>query len=99
MTCAAPDQGGDLPAGTDLGTATVLNGRVRHGDEPVAGAFVRLLDADGEFTAEVVASAAGEFRFFVAPGTLTVRVLSRAGDGRSVINAEGPGRHQVDVTV
>ena len=48
---------------------------VRDG-EPVAAAYVRLLDATGEFTAEVVSSATGVFRFFAAPGTWTVRALA-----------------------
>ena len=49
--------------------------------EAVAGAYVRLLDSTGEFTAEVVTSPAGQFRFFAAPGTWTLRALSRHGNG------------------
>ena len=49
----------------------------------MAGAFVRLLDATGEFTAEVVTSPAGDFRFYAAPGSWTVRALSRAGNGQA----------------
>ena len=46
---------------------------------PSVGAFVRLLDGSDEFTAEVVASATGDFRFFAAPGTWTfVRCRSSA---------------------
>ena len=70
--CGAPDQSVALPAGTDLTKETVLAGRVLSGGSPVGGAFVRLLDGTGEFTAEVVASASGDFRFFAAPGTWTV---------------------------
>jgi hypothetical protein len=44
--------------------------------EPVSPAYVRLLDASGEFTAEVPTSPSGEFRFFAAPGAWTVRVLA-----------------------
>ena len=54
--CAAPDQSVALPAGTDLTKETVLAGRVLADGSPVGGAFVRLLDGTGEFTAEVVAS-------------------------------------------
>ena len=57
----------------------------------MGGAFVRLLDGTGEFTAEVVASAGGEFRFFAAPGTWTVRALSRSGNGEAELTAGGPG--------
>jgi hypothetical protein len=97
--CGAPDQSIALPAGTDLSKQTVLAGRVLAGGEPVAGAFVRLLDGTGEFTAEVVASASGDFRFFAAPGTWTLRALSRAGNGQTVLQAEGPGLHQAEVAV
>lgn len=97
--CAAPDQGVTLPAGTDLSKETVLTGRVLAGGEPVGGAFVRLLDGSGEFTAEVVSSASGDFRFFAAPGTWTLRALSRSGNGQTVLQAEGPGLHRTEVAV
>ena len=97
--CGAPDQAVALPPGTDLSKETVLAGRVVAGGQPVGGAFVRLLDATGEFTAEVVSSASGDFRFFAAPGTWTVRALSRSGNGQTVLNADGPGLHQAEVAV
>ena len=66
-----------MPAGVDLEKETVITGRVVDGSgQTVGGAFVRLLDASDEFTAEVVASATGDFRFFAAPGTWTLRALS-----------------------
>ncbi len=86
--CGAPDQSAPLPAGVDLAKETVISGTVKSGDEPVAGAYVRLLDASGEFAAEVVASPDGQFRFFAAPGTWTVRALSRLGNGESVVAVE-----------
>ncbi|MBW0119272.1 DUF1416 domain-containing protein [Pseudonocardia abyssalis] len=97
--CGAPDQAVSLPAGTDLTKETVLAGRVVAGGEPVGGAFVRLLDGTGEFTAEVVASASGDFRFFAAPGTWTLRALSRSGNGEAVLTADAPGLHQTQVAV
>lgn len=97
--CGAPDQGADLPASTNLEKETVLTGRVVAGGEPVAGAFVRLLDRTGEFTAEVVASENGDFRFFAAPGTWTLRALSRAGNGQATLVADGPGLHRAEVSV
>ncbi|MFC4948504.1 DUF1416 domain-containing protein [Pseudonocardia sp. GCM10023141] len=97
--CAAPDQSIALPAGTDLTKETVLTGRVVAGGEPVGGAFVRLLDGTGEFTAEVVASASGDFRFFAAPGTWTLRALSRSGNGQAVLQVDGPGLHKAEVAV
>jgi hypothetical protein len=97
--CGAPDQAVALPLGTDLSKETVLVGRVVADGQPVGGAFVRLLDGTGEFTAEVVSSASGDFRFFAAPGTWTVRALSRSGNGQAVLNADGPGLHQAEVAV
>ena len=66
--CGAPDQSTPLPAGVDLEKETVISGVVRAGDEPVGGAYVRLLDSSGEFTAEVVTSPAGQFRAPTPPG-------------------------------
>jgi hypothetical protein len=54
--CAAPTQGQAIPAGVDVEKETVITGRVLSADgQPVGGAFVRLLDGNGDFTAEVVA--------------------------------------------
>ncbi|HEU5108346.1 MAG TPA: DUF1416 domain-containing protein, partial [Micromonosporaceae bacterium] len=66
MSCGAPEQTTALPAGVDIEKETVVSGQVLAGGAPVAGAFVRLLDATGEFTAEVVTSAEGAFRFYAA---------------------------------
>ena len=65
----------------------------------MAGAYVRLLDGTGEFTAEVVTSATGDFRFFAAPGNWTVRALSRSGNGDVTISPDSAGVYAVDVTV
>lgn len=97
--CGAPDQGSVLPGNVDVGREIVLNGTVTAGGAPVAGAFVRLLDAGGEFTAEVVSSADGVFRFYAAPGEWTVRALHRTGNGEAKVTADGPGLHPVAVTV
>jgi hypothetical protein len=85
--CGAPKQGGAL-AGIDLSTQTVIQGQVWHDGAPVAGAYVRLLDGTDEFTAEVVTSPEGEFRFFAAPGTWKVRSLAPVGKGERVLDAE-----------
>ncbi len=96
--CAAPEQSLDLPAGTDTVTQAVIQGRILAGAEPVPGAHVRLLDATGEFTAEVVASPEGSFRFYAGPGTWTVRALSRSGNGQADV-ATRYGVYSVDVLV
>jgi hypothetical protein len=89
LGCGAPEQGAPLPASVDLEKETVITGIVRvDGGDPVGGAYVRLLDATGEFTAEVVTSPAGQFRFFAAPGRWTLRALSRVGNGDAEITAE-----------
>lgn len=97
--CGAPEQTAQLPAGVDLGKEIVLGGKVTVDGSPVGGAFVRLLDASGEFTAEVVSSPEGDFRFFAAPGRWTVRALHRSGNGEARVTADGPGLHPVAVTV
>lgn len=99
-TCTAPEQRRPLPAGVDLARETVITGRVvDDAGEAVGGAFVRLLDSSQEFTAEVVASASGDFRFFAAPGTWTVRALSTAGNGDVTLAPTGAGLHEVDIKV
>ncbi|GIF24164.1 hypothetical protein BJ973_007646 [Actinoplanes tereljensis] len=85
--CAAPDQSAPLPASVDLEKETVITGFVNNADgEAVGGAYVRLLDSSGEFTAEVVTSPEGVFRFFAAPGSWTLRALSRAGNGELTVD-------------
>jgi hypothetical protein len=78
--------GGLSVEGIDVTKEAVVQGIVLRGGEPVGGAYVRLLDASGEFTAEVPTSATGHFRFFAAPGSWTLRVLA-------------PGASTVDRTV
>ena len=86
--CGAPDQAVPVPAGVDVEKETVITGVVQAAGAPVPGAYVRLLDASGEFTAEVVASATGQFRFFAAPGTWTLRALSKQGNGDATVTAD-----------
>ncbi|MGN6474806.1 MAG: DUF1416 domain-containing protein [Mycobacteriales bacterium] len=76
--CGAPDQATISREGIPSGE-TVVQGLVYNGDSPVSGGYVRLLDGSGEFTAEVVTSATGQFRFFARPGSWTVRVIPGGG--------------------
>jgi len=96
--CGAPEQTLDLPPGINIADQTILQGKVLNGPDPVAGAFVRLLAGTGEFTAEVVSSPAGDFRFYAAPGAWTVRALSRVGNGQASVQA-ALGVSPVDVLV
>ena len=97
--CGAPEQTAQLPPGIDIEKEIVLGGKVIADGAPVGGAFVRLLDESGEFTAEVVSSQDGDFRFFAAPGRWTVRALHRTGNGEASVTADGPGLHAVAVSV
>lgn len=89
--CGAPTQDDTLdrtlPSSVDPATATVIQGRVVRGGDPVAAAYVRLLDGSGEFTAEVVSSATGVFRFFASAGRWTVRALAPGATGEQSIEA------------
>jgi DNA/RNA endonuclease YhcR with UshA esterase domain len=86
--CAAPDQSAPIPASVDLEKETVITGIVATAEgDTVGGAYVRLLDSTGEFTAEVVTSPEGVFRFFAAPGSWTLRALSRQGNGDLTVDA------------
>ena len=79
-TCGATPGGPSLD-GIDVTTQTIIQGVVlRDGDDgvpngtPVGNAHVRLLDRDGELTAELPTNLQGQFRFFAAPGTWTLLV-------------------------
>jgi Protein of unknown function (DUF1416) len=73
--CSATEGGVSLE-GVDLTHQAVIQGVVSRDGSPVGGAYVRLLDRSGEFTAEVPTSATGHFRFFAAPGEWTLRTLA-----------------------
>lgn len=82
--------GGLSTEGIDVSKETVIQGTVSRGGQPVGGAYVRLLDGTGEFTAEVPTSATGQFRFFAAPGNWTLRTLAPGTTlDRQVVAAQG----------
>jgi hypothetical protein len=62
------------------GDRAVIEGVVVHEGELVRGAYVRSLDAAGEFVAEVQTDWAGRFRFYAAGGDWTLRTLAPAVD-------------------
>jgi len=80
-TCGATPGGPSLD-GIDLTKQTVIQGVIlKEGVDdsvpngaPVTNGHVRLLDASGEFTAEVPTNQEGQFRFFAAPGVWTLVV-------------------------
>jgi hypothetical protein len=89
--CGAPPQAPTLPPHVDVTKETVIYGTVSKGDAPVSGAYVRLLDSTGEFTAEVLTSATGDYRFFAAPGDWTLSVMHNSGSVRQPVTAPAPG--------
>jgi hypothetical protein len=97
--CGATTGGVSLE-GVDIAKETVIQGVVFRDDAPLAGAYVRLLDASGEFTAEVPTSATGQYRFFAAPGTWTVRTLAPGAEpvDRAVVASKG-AVNNLDVTI
>jgi len=102
--CGAPAQTPSLPASVDLEKETVIYGVVTvktadGEDSPVPSAYVRLLDSSGEFTAEVVTSATGDFRFFAAPGQWTLSVLHNSGKVRKEVVAQAPGLIEVPLAL
>jgi hypothetical protein len=98
--CQAPAGGVSLE-GVDLAKESVIQGVVtRDGDAPVAGAYVRLLDATGEFTAEVPTNDNGEFRFFAAPGRWTLRTLApRATPIDRIVVAQRGAVAEIEVNI
>lgn len=96
--CGAPVQTA-LSDDEDTRGQVVVAGKVTGAGGPVGGAYVRLLDSAGEFTGEVQASPEGDFRFYAAPGTWTVRALHASGNGEASVRADGPGVHRVAVTI
>jgi len=97
--CGAPAQTPSLPSSVDIEKETVIYGVVTREGAPVPSAYVRLLDASGEFTAEVVTSASGDYRFFAAPGDWTLSVLHNSGKVRQSVTATGPGLVEVPLAL
>lgn len=93
-------KGGPSLEGVDVANQAVIQGIVTRDDQPVGNAYVRLLDRNGEFTAEVPTSATGQFRFFAAPGDWTLRTLApRAEVVDNVVVAAKGTVAEVAVTV
>ncbi len=85
--CGAPDQD-TLPALEVSAAEAVVHGHVTRAGSALAGAYVRLLDGTGEFTAEVQTSATGYFRFYAAAGDWTLRTLAPGQSVDTAVTAE-----------
>ena len=98
--CGAPPQAPELPPGIDLAKETVIYGQLTRDGAPVPSAYVRLLDEGGEFTAEVVTSATGDFRFYAAPGAWTISELAPGATPlRKPVHALEPGLVEVPLAL
>jgi hypothetical protein len=75
--CGAPAGGIKITEGA--GNQAIVQGHVTSGGSPVPSGYARLLNADGEFVAEVPLGEGGEFTFYAAPGDWTLRVLAPGG--------------------
>jgi hypothetical protein len=95
--CGAKAGGPEL-AGIDVASETIIQGSLTRDGEPVSG-YVRLLDGGGEFTAEVPTSATGQFRFFAAPGTWTLRALVPGGSVDRTVVAQRGALSEVAIAV
>ncbi len=62
-----------------VGNQAVVQGHVTSAGSPVLTGYARLLNADGEFVAEVPLGEDGGFTFYAAPGSWTLRVLAPGG--------------------
>jgi len=85
--------------GIDVAKESIVQGTVIRDGAPVPGAYVRLLDSTGEFTAEVQTSATGAFRFFAAPGDWTLRTLTSGSSVDTPATAKLGEVVEVTVTV
>jgi hypothetical protein len=105
-TCGARPGGPSLD-GVDLAKQTVIQGIIlRDGIDdavpngvPVSNGHVRLLDASGEFTAEVPTNADGQFRFFAAPGAWTLVVQAPGARVEKKVVAERGNATDLVITI
>jgi uncharacterized protein DUF1416 len=78
--CGAP--AGGIKVTDGAGNQAVVRGHVTKAGAPVPAGYARLLNADGEFVAEVPLSPDGGFTFYAAAGDWMLRVLA-PGDIRA----------------
>src|SRR5215469_7728140 len=85
--CGAP--AGGIKVTDGVGSQAIVRGHVTSGGSPVPSGYARLLNADGEFVAEVPLGDDGGFTFYAAPGSWTLRVLAPGGvRADQVVSAE-----------
>jgi hypothetical protein len=75
--CGAP--AGGIRVTDGVGNQAVVRGHVTSAGTPVGTGYARLLNAGGEFVAEVPLAEDGGFTFYAAAGDWTLRVLAPGG--------------------
>src|SRR5262245_363878 len=95
--CGAPAGGVTVTGGAS--DQAVIEGRVTRGGAAAPVGYARLLNADGEFVAEVPLGEDGGFRFFAAPGTWTVRVLAPGTSTDRAVSADYGRVAKLEVSV
>ena len=95
--CGAP-AGGVAATGATAGEA-IIEGQVTRDGVPASVGYVRLLNAGGDFVAEVPLGDDGGFRFFAAPGTWTVRVLAPGASTDQTVTAERGSTARLAISV
>lgn len=99
MTTCGAVVGGRSIENVDLSKQAVIQGVVQKSGAPVSVGYVRLLDKNDEFVAEVPISSKGEFRFFAAAGNWNVVTLVPGGTARQKVTASLGQITDVDVLV
>ncbi len=96
--CGAPAGGIKVTAGA--GDQAVVQGHVTRSGTPVPSGYARLLNADGEFVAEVPLGDDGGFTFYAAPGDWRLRVLAPGGvRAERAVSASTGAITEIEVTV
>lgn len=80
MSCGPLPGEASAPLRAMRGNRAVIEGVVARDGELLPGAYVRLLDASGDFVAEVQTDRAGRFRFYAAAGEWVLRTLAAGVD-------------------
>jgi Protein of unknown function (DUF1416) len=77
-----------------------VRGHVLIAGSPLPMGYVRLLDPDGEFVAEVPLAADGAFTFYPTPGQWTLRLLAPGGlRADRTVSAEAGMVTEVELTL
>ena len=87
MTSCGAVVGGRSLDSVDVSKQAVIQGVVQRAERPAEVGYVRLLDKQDEFVAEVPISRQGEFRFFATTGDWTLVTLIPGGTSRLPVKA------------